>query len=160
MRHKSLQGEHCTWFALTISAGLRAYLTVVNIPSEDPLGKSNFSFASRCQLEKASLLGVGAHVYLLCPLSAGNLSLCAGPVCAATASLSSHVHQSPSVWKTVSSESSFVATLYFTGRLHTARQDAPHPTPQTAYLLPLLHTQPVNYLYPSAVFQAAHTDIF
>lgn len=49
-------------------AGHRTYpllLSLVYVPHETPSEKTNFAFASSCQLEIASWLGMEAHVHLL-----------------------------------------------------------------------------------------------
>lgn len=70
-------------------------LSAANIPSDIPLEKTNFSFASRRQLQMAFWLKEGAYVCL----RLHKTWTCAGPAYAATVFVSSCVHQARCVWK-------------------------------------------------------------
>lgn len=75
-------------------------LTVVYIPSETPSWKTNFSFAKLFQLEIASCLGTGSHIYFhLEALEYYLTQTFAGPVHDTLVSMSSYVSQSCYVWK-------------------------------------------------------------
>ena len=57
-----------TLFAVTICCWARGLCwSVVDLPRETPLGEAIFSFVGVCQLQIASWLGMGSHVFL--PLS-------------------------------------------------------------------------------------------
>jgi hypothetical protein len=60
---------------------------VVYVPSKTSLETTSFSFASGCQLEMASWLGMGPHVMSLSAPGPHLAWTCTGPVCAATVSV-------------------------------------------------------------------------
>lgn len=75
-------------------------LSVVDTPSEAPLEKTKFSSASGCQLQIPCWLGVGALVYFLLTALGSHLTWnCAGPVPAATVSVSSNEYQPSCIWR-------------------------------------------------------------
>lgn len=68
-RQKCLQKYHCVLFVLATYCWVWGLLfSGTQIPTETPLQKASFPFASRCQLQIASWLGVGACACF--PLSA------------------------------------------------------------------------------------------
>lgn len=57
-------------------------ISVVHIPYETPLEKNNSPFASSCQLEIASWLGMETHVHFSLLVLGPHLAFtCAGPIC-------------------------------------------------------------------------------
>lgn len=63
MRQKSLLNIMKLVLRWLSTSGMGPSLSVVNIPSDPPLKRTNFSSANRCQLEIAPWLRMGAHVH-------------------------------------------------------------------------------------------------
>lgn len=111
MRQKNLQKYHWIHFVWTTHYWAEVLpLSVVYIPTGDPVEKTTFSLAISCQLEMASWLGMEILFPFFLPVLITSLAWrCAGPIHVAT-SLWVHSYcqlcQFYCVWKTVSLVSS------------------------------------------------------
>lgn len=100
LNQRSMKYWRVCYVLTSYSWSWHLFRTVADIPTDTPLEKTDFPFASRCRLQIVSWLGVGPHIHFPLLVLGPHLSwTCADLAHAATGSVSSYVPPSSCVWK-------------------------------------------------------------